>query len=378
MELYPHQKKFLDDSPDNALLAWDVGTGKTLAAILWLKKKNKVINLVIVPKNIKAKWERDMADYPLLPCEIVTKEEFKKRPIEKPVDCIVFDEADYAGSALFTKGRSILSEHLYKTIKAHMPYVLLMTATPFRNSPHTIHTLLSYIRQAPVWKEWQNKTYDLVKLPFMPRMGWMPKKKWREYAVAYARPRMYVVKISDVATVPTQHEQVINVPTSRPIGITADNDAALWHAYARAESGKEKIAWIKEYIQGKSKVVIVCRYKSQIADYEKELAHDREVYVLTGDTKDPDAVIRAARDSFEGIFIIQADLGAGFELPEYSHMIFASCSFSHRSLVQMKGRMLRINAMHENWYTVLIGGRCDKSVWNRLELGQDFDIPKIP
>jgi superfamily II DNA or RNA helicase len=382
--LYPHQKKFLDECPDNALLAWDVGTGKSLAAILWMEKKGMPNNLIIVPKNIKAQWQRQMVHYRHIPYTILTKEEFKGRPIEEPVDCIIFDEADYAGSMLFGKGRSNLAEHLYNTIKRHGPMVLLMTATPFRNAPHTIHTLLAYIDKAPLWKQWQARCYDLLKLPYLPRLAWVPRDDWRKFAVAYAHPRMYTAKTSDIVSVPTQNLDVIRVPVAKLSTVDMKNGgafppvvlegAALWHERARAENGPSKLAWIKEYIRGKSKVVIVCRYKIQIAEYAKELARDREVYVLTGDTKDADALIQAARESFEGVLIVQADLGAGFELPEYSHMIFASCSFSHRSFVQMKGRILRINAMHENWYTVLLGGKCDESVWERLEQGKDFEL----
>jgi len=384
IKLYPHQQKFLDECPDNALLAFDTGCGKSLAAILWLEKKNKANNLIITPKNIKAQWQRQMVHYRHIPCTILTKEEFKGRPIEEPVDCIVFDEADYAGSMLFGKGRSNLAEHLYNTIRRHEPMVLLMTATPFRNAPHTIHTLLSYIQKAPIWKKWQNACYDLVKLPYMPRMGWIPKKDWRRFAVSYAHPRMYVAKISDIVSAPKQNVDVVRVLTKSYPQLDTKIDsafspvvlegAALWHAKARAENGKEKLEWIKEYIRGKSKVVIVCRYKAQIADYAKELEKTREVYVLTGDTKDADATIRAARESFEGILIVQASIGAGFQLPEYAHMVFASCSFSHRDKTQMMGRILRIDALHENWYTFLIGGKCDESVWERLEQGKDFEL----
>jgi superfamily II DNA or RNA helicase len=105
------------------------------------------------------------------------------------------------------------------------------------------------------------------------------------------------------------------------------------------------------------------------------LSKEREVFVVTGGTKDQEATIKAARESFECYLLIQADLGAGFELPEFSYMIFASLSFSVRSLTQMKGRVLRINALKSNWYTYLIGGKCDESVYKRVVVdGQDYVI----
>ncbi len=148
-----------------------------------------------------------------------------------------------------------------------------------------------------------------------------------------------------------------------------------WHDKARAESGDKKLAFIKDYARDKRKVVIVSRYLSTIKDYADKLSKEREVFVLTGDTKDQEETIKDARESFECYMLIQADLGAGFELPEFSHMVFVSLSFSVRSLTQMKGRILRINALKSNWYTYLIGGKCDESVYNRVvKEGLDFVI----
>ena len=35
MQLYTHQQRFLEANPKKALLAWEMGTGKSLAAIEW-------------------------------------------------------------------------------------------------------------------------------------------------------------------------------------------------------------------------------------------------------------------------------------------------------------------------------------------------------
>ena len=148
-----------------------------------------------------------------------------------------------------------------------------------------------------------------------------------------------------------------------------------WHDRARIESADKKLTWIKEYSKDKRKVVIVCRYLSQITYLASELSKDREVHVLTGSTKDQEQTIADARASFENFMIVQAGLGSGFELPEFSHMIFASLSFAVRDLTQMKGRILRINALKSNFYVFLLGGKCDESVYKRVVLeGQDFVI----
>lgn len=388
--LYDHQEKFLNENPNKALLAWDTGTGKTLASVLWAGKRQGTFFIVVVPKNIYKKWQDDIKGNDHF--FVITKESYKKLSLEELVRQwsnvgIIVDEADYFGAPLFKKGRSDLAEKLYNDIRNyHIQHVLLMTATPFRNQPHTIHSLFSYLDMAPTWKDWQNKHYSLVRRPYNPRPFYEPKKYWRISALAFAKQHMYTAKISDISVVPTQHDERFDIKTEVPVNVHEDNAVKEWHVYARAENGKEKLAWIKDYIKGKSKVVIVCRYKEQIADYAKELAKETEVFILTGDVKDQGAVIEEAKKSFECVFLIQASIGAGFQLAEspqkckeneyynFSHMIFASMSFSHRDYVQMKGRILRGDALQENWYIHILGGSKDKDVYSVVMKGEDFNI----
>lgn len=379
MKLYPHQKKFLDENPNKALLAFETGTGKSLCALEWMKKRPNEYHLLICPKNIKQKWREDCREHKIDPLKILilTKEEFKKGGYTA-VTSVIVDEADFFASPLFTKGRSAMAEQLYTLIdKSKIKHVLLLTATPYRNQPHSIHTLLSYIGQAPRWKEWQAHTYQLMQLPYLPRPAWMPQKGWRKYAIAYAKPRIYTAKMSDLFVVPTQHEERIDIKTE-PLDIMlrkADTPVGEWHERARRETDVEKLDFIKEYIRGKSKIIISCRYKDSIKLFAKELSKTHQVYVVTGEVKDQEGVIREAEADPECILIVQSDIGAGWEAPSFSYMIFANLAFSYRSYEQMKGRILRANKLKENWYTHLVGGECDRDVYNRIvEMREDFSI----
>lgn len=379
MQLYPHQKKFLDENPDKALLAFETGTGKSLCALEWMKKRPDEYHLLICPKNIKQKWLDDCREHKINPLKllILTKEEFKKGGYTA-ITSVIVDEADFFASPLFTKGRSQMAEQMYTLIdKSMIKHVLLLTATPYRNQPHSIHTLLSYIGLAPRWKEWQAKTYELKVLPYLPRPAWMPQKHWRKYAIAYATPRIYTAKMSDLFTVPEQHETQFTIPTEKldPMDRVADTPVGEWHECAKRETDVEKLQFIKEYIRGKSKVIISCRYKDSLKMFAKELGKTYQVYVVTGEVKDQEAVIREAEADPECILLVQADIGAGWEAPSFSYMIFANLSFSYRSYVQMKGRILRANKLKENWYTHLVGGDCDKDVYKRIvEMREDFNI----
>lgn len=391
IKLYPHQQEFYDDNPNKALLAFDTGCGKTFSALLWISKRTKERHLVIVPKNILGKWQKDIAEYldKKINVEVLTKEQFKKYAPKKGQEAtsIIVDEADFFGSQLFSKGRSKLAEALYDYLRSNkIENVLLMTATPLRSAPHTIHTLLTYIGKAPIWKDWRDRCYSLEARPYLQMPAYLPIKKWRKIAVEYAQSRIYTAKLGDIATVPKQYEEVVNIKIPVPTDIVEETAVGEWHAYARAEQGMPKLEWIMEYIKDKSKVVIVCRYKSQIEEYAKELQSIREVFVLTGDTTDQDREIREAKESYECVLLVQASVGAGFQLAEdrtkkgnekfynFSHMIFASMSFTHRDWVQMRGRILRADSLQENWYVYLLGGRKDKLVYEKVMSGEDYKI----
>lgn len=364
MQLYPHQKKFLSENPDRALLCWECGTGKTLAAVEWMKLRPSVSFVVVCPKQIVQQWKDVVPGNAV----VVTKEQYKKYKI--PYSGVVVDEADHGfGSPLFTKGRSAMATTLYTWIRAHdTAPVLLLTATPIRNAPHTSHTLLSYIQKSKKWNEYRNVQYSLVTRPYNPRPFFEPKKGWQKISATLVSRNASVATMSDIVTVPEQHEERIVVHETPVV-------SESWHDEARAESGDNKIAWIQEYARDKRKVIIVSRYLSTIEAYAKVLAKEREVFVLTGSTKNQEATIKAARESFECYLICQSSLSSGFELPEFDFMVFVSLSFSVRDLVQMKGRINRINRLKSNYYTYLMGGTLDEKVYQRVVVDlQDFSI----
>ena len=72
MKLYKHQQNFIDKNPDKALLVWDTGTGKSLTAIHWLLKRKSKKSLLICPKNIVKKWERELKEHDLQDVDILT------------------------------------------------------------------------------------------------------------------------------------------------------------------------------------------------------------------------------------------------------------------------------------------------------------------
>ena len=376
MKLYKHQQRFADSNPDKAMLVWETGTGKTVSACVWIKARAKIKMLVVCPKGIVGKWKRDLIDMNTV-ADVCTRDEVKKIDLNN-YGGLVLDEAQDFASPLFDKSRSQRSEVIYNFIKKNPDApILLLTATPVRSTPWNIHTLACFIGH--FWKvldfreEFFYITNKFGRIHYEKVNGWQ--KKIRPLVERIAD----IVLMSDCVDVPVQHNQIIDIKWTQK----QENElkeqiyqepVAEWHARHRMEQGAEKIKVVKDLVNGYRKVILVCHYRSQIDEYAKILSKDRLVFVLNGDVKDQDAVIEEAKASDDCIFIIQAQMGAGFDAGEFSVVIFASMSFRYVDYVQMKGRVKRINNLHENTFIHLLAGKNDKAVYNTIKSNQDFDV----
>ncbi|MGV8131352.1 MAG: DEAD/DEAH box helicase [Candidatus Pacearchaeota archaeon] len=369
MQLYKHQQEFLNKNPNKALVCFDVGTGKTLAAVEWLRSRQDNA-LIVVPKRIKKKWQKELGD---VKATVVTKEEFKKLDFKNP-SALVLDEAHFASAPLFTKQRSQIATKVYDFIKNNpkMP-VLLLTATPISSTPANLHSLLCYIGQYYDWKEWRDEFYSLEKKPYLPYPAWIPKKDWRIRIRKYLLQHAHIALLQDcVDYLPPVTEEVIKLPTKK---FTAQEEWEPMKAFVEEHRFEQldKPKVIREIGEGYSKVVVVAHFREQIEQLYKELSKDKQTYVLHGGTKDPEEVIRQAQEDPECYLICQASIGAGFDLDTFAVMIFASQGYSYVSSVQMKGRIRRIHALKPVKYIYLQGGRCDKAIKKQVDLGKDFD-----
>lgn len=369
MELYKHQQAFLDKNPHKALLAWETGVGKTIAAVEWLRSRQG--NAVVVcPKRILEKWKKELGD---VRATVVTKEQFKKMDFTNPT-AFVFDEAHHASAPLFTKARSQIATKVYNLIKANpqMP-VLLLTATPISSTPANLHTLLCYTGNFIPWATWREEFYNLERKPFLPRPAYMPKVDWRKRIRPYLLKYAHIALMSEcVEYLPPVTEDTVKVKFKPFLRNPEWEPMAAFVAEHRNEQ-ELKADVIREMGAGYRKVVVVAHFRDQIDELAKSLSKDRKTYVLHGGIKDQEAVIREAQEDDECYLICQASIGSGFDLDTFSVMVFASLNYSYVSLKQMKGRIQRIHALKPVKYVYLVAGRCDKAVLKRLQLGEDFD-----
>ena len=374
MNLYPHQQKFIDDNPKSAILCWETGTGKSHGGRLWLKMNGRDKNAVITcPKQITKDWEGAGTVYSF--------EQFKKAAklggLPSNPTAIVVDEADMMASPLFeAKKRSQRTEALYTYIMENpQADILLLTATPVRSSPANMHTLLVLSRIKPAtkecWLRYRDIYYALTNMPYLPRPAWLPKIGWQRMMPKLIDKYTYTALMQDIVDLPPETHDIIKLKAPNYEENTEWEPAKQFAEDHRLEqSGKDKE--IKSLSRGYRKVVVVCKYTEQIRELHKSLSKERETFVLDGRTRDVDQTIADAEASSECYIIVQAQVAAGFELPSFAVMIFASMSYGARDYTQMKGRVKRINALKPLRYFYLQAGRCDKMVYDSVKKGETF------
>lgn len=377
IELYDWQKNFINTyNRDKVLLCAEAGTGKTYAGICWLQLRPHLKALVVAPLGIQKKWQKDL-DLWGVKADVVTTDGIKKIDLNK-YNAVIIDECQNVNSALFDKSRSQRATVLYNYVKNNRnAHILLASATPIRSKPENLHTLACYLGIY-----WDIKKFRDEFLHLTNKFGvfhYEPNHTWRKDIRPKLEQISHIVNMADCVDVPVHEHTTINIKWTRKQEELLNQEylepAKEWHQRHRMEQGEEKWNELSKILDGHLKVVIVCYYLDQIADYKKRIGNDRPVYVMTGSTKNQGQVVEEANEADEAILLIQAGLGAGFDLDKFSVMVFASMSFAFVHLIQMQARINRIHNLHKNQYIYLLGGRCDRGVKERLDLGFDFHPP---
>lgn len=373
MTLQPkkHQEKFISNYSGKRLLVHEGGTGKTVCACLWLKDNRDSDALVLCPNKVVKKWQATLKEWGTK-ATVLSSHNFKLTP-HKKWSAIVFDEADEYASPLFAKGRSQLTEHAYNLVRTYPTETLLLTATPIRSNPWNLHTLLTLMGQYVDWKKWRDHLFVLEKRPYLPRPAWLPKNEWRELVRPILEKVSDIVLLSEcVDDLPPVTEHKVEVKSDKFVNTEWEGTKAFFEEHRHEQ--KNKVKHILEIAKDYRKVLVVAYYTEQIEELEKQLSKDRQTFAIHGKipTKKQEDIIKKAQESEECFFIVQASMGAGFDLDTFSCGIFTSMSYAVRDYVQMKFRMRRIHNLHPIVYHYLIAGRCDKAVLSNIEKGKDF------
>lgn len=408
VNLYSHQRQIIKDNKPKFGMFMGCGSGKTITALC-----SAVGNtLVIAPKTVRDDqvWEKDYALVkdisPIRHLKVISKEDLRlgKYPKDIKWDTLIGDEAHLlAGVLPDTRQKNYVKipktsqvfVSMVNFIKTYNPKkVLLLTATPTKSAmavwgfAYLLGMRLDYfsfresfyIKVSKGYREfWIQRSDDGAK----DRLG------------KIVRQLGYTGQLSDYFDVPEQtfvkkiveltkeqKKRLKEIETEYPDPIVLigkkhqiEQGVLKGDEFSKDEEYKDnKVEALKEYALQYDKFVIFARYKAQISKYERELKKaGYKVLTLTGDTKNRQEVIKDAETSKRCIMIIQSQISAGYQLPSFPVMIFASLDYSLVNYVQAQGRILRANHLKKNLYIHLLSdGEIDRAVYKSIMNKEDF------
>jgi superfamily II DNA or RNA helicase len=398
LNLYKHQKDFLALNPNKSSLVWSCGTGKTRTALEWAKWEKLVgYVLIIVPKALKANWQREAKKYETAYfwINIQTKEEFRKNWDKlNRYDQVIVDEVH--NGFLTPMFKSQMSKALKKYLRKHnVPRVLLLSATVYTSSPWNIFNLAFYTGHVWDWRSFKYEFFNDIRMGM--RIIPQVKKGIEPRLAELTRQIASVVDIHDVLDVPLQNhldpeyfalskEQVKAIKDNYdPLPIVRytnqheiENGVLLGNEFRPHQFFEsDKIERLFQLIEENKKIAVVCRYTKHLDLIRKRLFDLKiENYIIRGDVKDRDTQCLMAESSERCVVLIQADCGVGFQLPSFELCVYMSMSYSYTSWEQMNGRFLRMDKPSRTTFIYLLteGESIDQAVYDAVKRKEDFKI----
>lgn len=381
MKLYKHQDRFVKTAPDRCGIFHATGTGKTYTALSTVQDRVERC-LIICPKGIKSKWEKDIKSFPGVQYRIITKDRFRIdwEKLEG-YEAIVFDEAHHVTSI-----RSQIHKNLLKYIKKwNIKFIWLATATPYRREPLNIYALAKILGHN--WNFFEFRS-DFYKPAYVPHEIWVPKEGMEQKVARLVRSIGDVVAFSECSDLPPVEHKIehFSLTASQKrafteIELTEANPLTYYLRQHQVCSGigaeTAKMARLDELAEGNDKLAIFCRYTAQInaiEAYMKDLGYP--TYRIDGSTKDKAKTALEVENSDKAVVIIQSDCAEGWEMPSVDVVVFASMGYSYLAYEQSFGRFIRINKKNtpKLFIYLLTAGTIDEDIYENIMAKRDFSL----
>lgn len=405
MELYAHQKKILKEDKHKTGLFLGTGSAKTAIALHLARGKT----LVICPKTQKEdqNWEREVVKWGLsIDLTVLSKETFRRDAHAlQSYQTVIVDEAETCLGATpnihwVKKEAKVKTSQLFEALQSFIRRVnperlYLVTATITR-SPMTVWAASELLGMEWNFYEWRQAFY--VRLPMPGREVWMVKNdNDTKNRLAKAVQKLgYIGRLEDYFDVPTQTYKTIYVDITdeqkkriKELSIEYPDPIVLLGKRHQVENGSlkgnefseteffssEKIEKLKDFALEFPKMVVFAKYTAQIEQIQSTMIKlGKRVFILDGNTKDRGVLLSEANKCDDYVFIAQAQVSAGWELPDCPVMIFASMSHSITDRLQGEGRIHRANNLKKNLYITLVArGGVDEAVYKCIENKKDFN-----
>lgn len=425
--LYAHQEKILAyrskgpgfPNEDKCGLFLGTGSGKTKTALLLSRGDI----LVIAPKTQvqDRNWEREYLQIinetidsyrskdPLPTFKprltVMSKEEFRRdaHGLERFHTVIVDEAHTCLGMTPNIRWRNKnpipKSSQLYEALEAYIartkPDKLYLCTATIVKSPFTVFAAARLFGKK--WDFYKFREEFYTRLPMPGREVWTPKRssEVKDKLANLVRSIGHIGRLEDFFDVPEQTFKTVHVELTpkqrsriKDLPLEYPDPLVLLGKRHQVENGVlagDEFNEVEEFDNAKidkildlaaefPRMVVFAKYRAQIEQIQMALTKaGYSTWTLTGDTKDRGGIIKQA-NSLDGIFIAQAQISAGWELPSYPCMVFASRSYSFVDYVQALGRIQRANYIKKNLYiNLIVKDGVDEAVDEALANKQDFD-----
>lgn len=411
--LYDHQQKFINDNKKKVGLFWGTGVSKTRA----LEEVAESPVLVICPKQQREDktWENEALKFDIiLNMTVISKEDLRRDwdllPSFKTVivdECHtilgVSPETRQRNKKAVVKTSQVFEVFLNYITKNPPERLYLCSATPV-TKPMNLWAIAKIYGVHWNFLLFRQKYYTEVMMGR--RRIWVAKKDaaTKDNMARLLKHFGYVGSLNDFFDVPEQTHKTVKIELSEEQKVALaklaieEADPLVRTARARTiENGllygkkvesigktdtmvnqttlykSHKIEYILERAEEFPKLLIFANYTAQINKISYELTQNGyKVSTLTGKTKDRTFMKRVDESPESHIIVAQCTVSAGYNLPSFPCVIFASKNYQYVHYEQGIGRVQRSNHLKKNLYIHLVVKGADEDCHNTILSGADF------
>lgn len=348
-----------------------MGAGKTVGALA-LAKKAGVRTLIICPKALKGKWEKEGLEWLGDTAIVMTKEEFKRDAPKVPAcGAVIIDEAHKE----FANHKTQSHKMLVKYIKAREPrYIWALTGTPYTSSPWSIYGIAKILGHEWNWIDFRQKYFQEKHLGrrvvFIPRVG------IEDEIAALVQSIGSVVRLDECIDVPEQTFIEKRFPLTKEqknaIKEMTEIEENPLTRFGKAHQIANGILIGNEYEDTKTFPCLkndffikICEENDKVVGFSKYNAHldllaaelskrDIPYRIIRGDTSHILSEIEEEGDKAHRMVILgQIACSSGYQLPSFPIVVHICNGYSFVDYDQSCGRVLRIDRPKPNLYITL-------------------------
>jgi SWI/SNF-related matrix-associated actin-dependent regulator 1 of chromatin subfamily A len=401
--LFPFQVEavdFVEKVGGRALIADDMGMGKTIEAIGYgvYKRCNRV--LVICPASVKGNWRNEIEKFGGIKANVLTETENRGgweiigySNLDKYWDyirkedyqLIVVDECHYIKSRKAKRTKKVL-----RLLKGAEDTIFL-TGTPILNRPAEIYNIFNFITPMEFWTPngFGARYCGLTQTPYgywdfsgssnldelKERMSWMIRRNKKEVLEQLPDKTINVVetKMKDWS----EYKQILKDFK----GWIKENDLNKNAIYAEALT---KVSYLKQVVvknkdikgeldnllEAGRKVIVFSQYKTVINELSRD--YFSKSVILTGDTPESERQKNVDRfqsdDSCKVFFSTIKAGGVGITLTEADVVLFTDLSWTPADHEQAEDRAYRIGQKNNvKVYYLITPKTIEEKIWKMLK-----------